>query len=89
VIGQDEVEVGETGMSACSPYPSEFARAHEDVGDITEGGTVIGDHGEEEGGLEVWEEFVSPDVVTSPPLPTSFHAMGCEVENTELGACTG
>jgi hypothetical protein len=49
VIGQDEVEVVETAMSACSPYPGEFARAHEGVGDVTEGGTVIGDDIEETG----------------------------------------
>lgn len=49
MIGQDEVEVGETGMSACSLYLGEFARAHEGVGDVTEGGTVIGEHIEETG----------------------------------------
>lgn len=49
MIGQDEVEVVETGMSACSSYPGEFARAREGVGDVTEGGTVIGDHIEETG----------------------------------------
>jgi hypothetical protein len=50
---------------------------------------VVLDHGEAEDGFEVWEEFVLPDVLTSPPLPTSFCAMGSKVKNTELGACIG
>lgn len=49
---------------------------------------VVVDHGEAEGRFKVWEEFVSPDVLTSPTLPTSC-AIGCEVKNTELGACIG
>jgi hypothetical protein len=51
VIGQDEVEVVETGMSACPPYPGEFARAHDGVGDVTEGGTVIDTDPEDDRGV--------------------------------------
>lgn len=50
---------------------------------------VVVDHGEAEGRFEVWEEFVSPDVLTSPPLPTSFCVTSWEVKNTEMGACIG
>ena len=36
-------------MFARSPCSGEFAGAHEGVGDVTEDGTVIGDHTEESG----------------------------------------
>jgi len=51
--------------------------------------SVVVDDGEAGGGFEVWEEFVLPNVLTSAPLPTSSGAMGCEVENTELGVRIG
>jgi len=49
VIGQDEVDVVETGMFACSPYPGECARVPEGIGDVTDDGTVISEHVEETG----------------------------------------
>lgn len=51
MIGQDEVEVVETGISACSPYLGEFARAHDGVEDVTQGGTVIDTDPEDDRGV--------------------------------------
>ena len=50
---------------------------------------VVVDHGEAEGMFKVWEEFASPDVLISPPIPISFCAVSCEVKTKELGACIG